>query len=246
MTIILILSALVLILIFVRKYLLVTKGIRIEKVILSKAGNPAKLLKSFHKKGESKQPEHTHDPQTQIKILYTQAVMHYENGDLEEASEHLIKVLQIDDTHTDSNLKLGLIFLKKGLFDKAESVFKKLITQTDNDPVLHSNLGRALYEQKKFDEALDAYLKSISLDKTRAARYLSTAEVYKALSEPLKAEEMYKKACDLAPENADFLLTFAHFEMELGKATQAKYYVRQALKADPDNQLAKEMLTEIG
>ena len=52
-------------------------------------------------------------------------------------------------------------------------------------------------------------------------------------------------AVDLEPANADFLLTFANFEMELGKKSQAKYYLRQTLKADPFNQLAKEMLAEV-
>lgn len=245
MTYILIASALVLILIFVRKYLIVSKGIKPEQAIFSGFKKSKNLLKAFHAKRPKQETESPKPGMDQTKILFTQAMTHYENGDLNEAANKLEKLLKVKPDHHSAQLKLGLIYLKKGAFDKAENIFKKLIEADDKQAVFHSNLGRALYEQKKFNEALEAYLNSINLDKTRAARFLSTAEVYRALSQPVKAEEMYKRACDIEPDNTDFLLAFAHYEAELGKKTQAKYYLRQVLKSDPNNQLAKQMMTEV-
>ncbi|MFC1647388.1 tetratricopeptide repeat protein [Patescibacteria group bacterium] len=245
MTTILILSVAALLIIFVRRYLISTKGIYLERLLVEKSKSSKGLLKAFHSKNPSKKEVAPEDKGTEIKILYTKAMALFDNGDLDSAKKHLEEIIELDAEHREANLKLGLIYLKREAFDKAENIYRKLIKTTDDDPVFYSNLGCALYEQKKFDEALDSYLKSINLDSSRPARYLSTAEVYRALSQPLKAEEMYKMAVDLEPSNTDFLLTFANFEIELGKMSQAKYYLRQTLKADPHNQLAKEMLIEV-
>jgi len=240
-----VLSALVLVGIFVRRYLIVVKGVHLEQMILSEKNKMANgMLKMFH--GAKKKPKKEHaDKETQIKIYYTQAMTSYENGDLSESREHFEKVYKIDKDYKDTGKKLGLIYLKNELFDKAEDIFRKLIQVNEEDPVAHSNLGRALYEQKKFQDSLEAYLKAIILDSSRAGRFISTAEVYRALKDNMKAEEMYKKAIDLDPHNINYLLAFADFQLELGKKTQAIYYVRQALKEDPTNRIAKEMLNEL-
>ena len=56
---------------------------------------------------------------------------------------------------------------------------------------------------------------------------------------------MYKKAINLESQNVNYLLTFADFQHELGKKSQAKYYLRLAIKEDPGNQIALEMMHEI-
>lgn len=244
MTYIIALLALTLVLIFVRRYLIVAKGVYLEQMIFGKGNEATKnFLKAFHGKKKTKPVEG--DKETQIKVYYTRAMTSYENGELSEAKQHFEKVYKLNKNFKDSAKKLGLIYLREELFDKAEQLFKDLIDENEADAVAHSNLGRALYEQKKFQESLEAYLKAIILDSSRAGRFISTAEVYRALEDNLKAEEMYKKAIEIEPENVNYLLTFADFEHSLGKNTQAKYYLRLALKQDPDNRLALEMIKEI-
>ncbi|MFC1599654.1 tetratricopeptide repeat protein [Patescibacteria group bacterium] len=238
------LSLLALIVIFVRRYLIVVRGVHLEQMIFNESEKATKgLLKTFHVKRKPK-VEHG-DKSTQVKIYYTQAMASYENGELAESQEHFEKVYKMDKNFKDASKKLGLIYLKKELFDKAEDIFRDLIVINEEDAVAHSNLGRALYEQKKFQEALEAYLKSIILDSSRAGRFISIAEVYRAMKDNLKAEEMYKKAIDLDSQNVNYLLAFADFQHELGKNSQAKYYLRLALNEDPTNRIALEMLNEI-
>lgn len=231
------LSLLGLIGIFVRRYFIVVKGVHLEQIIIAR-------LKMFHK--EKKKSKEVHgDKGTQIKIYYTQAMASFENGELNESRAHFEKVYKIEKGYKDAGKKLGLIYLKNELYDKAEDIFRDLIAINEEDAVAHSNLGRALYEQKKLQESLEAYLKSIILDASRAGRFVSIAEVYRALKDNIKAEEMYKKAIDLDSTNINYLLAFADFQHELGKNSQAKYYLRLALKEDPDNRIALEMKTEI-
>lgn len=244
MTHIIVISLLILVVIFIRRYLIVVKGVYLEQLIFGKSDQARKsLLKAFHGKKPAQKIEG--DEETQIKIHYTHAMASYENGDLSESREHFEKVYKMDKNFKDAAKKLGLVYLKNELFDKAENIFKDLIEANEEDAVAHSNLGRALYEQKKFKQSLEAYLKAIILDSSRAGRFISTAEVYRAMKDDLKAEKMYKKAIDLEPENVNYLLAFADFEQEIGKKSQAKYYLRLALKHDPDNHIAKEMMKEL-
>lgn len=238
------LSLLALIVIFVRRYLIVVKGVHLEQMIAGEGDKVSKnLLKIFHGKKKHKVPEG--DKVTQIKIYYIQAMASYDNGDLSESKEHFEKVYKLDKNFKDASKKLGLIYLRSEKFDQAEKIFRDLIEINDEDAVAHSNLGRALYEQKKFQNALESYLKSIILDSSRAGRFASTAEVYRAMKNNLKAEEMYKKAINLEPHNVNYLLSFADFQHKLGKNSQAKYYLRLALKEDPTSRIAQEMLNEI-
>lgn len=245
MTYVIALSLLALIIIFVRRYFIVAKDIHLEKMFVDEKNKISKfLLKFFHKKKPKTKEVHG-GKETQIKIYYTQGMASYENGELNESRKHFEKIYKLDKSFKDAAKKLGLIYLKNELFDKAENLYKDLLEINENDAIAHSNLGRALYAQKKFQDSLESYLKSIILDPSRAGRFVSTAEVYRALKDNLKAEEMYKKAIELDPTNVNYLLTFADFQHELGKNSQAKYYLRLALKEDPDNRIALEMKNEI-
>lgn len=245
MTYILVISGLALIIIFVRKYLQVTRGIKLEKLIFNKDEVKKGLMKAFHGMKPGKRKVALGDEETQIKILFTKAMAAFENGDIHKAQTRFEELLALDKNHKEANSKVGLIYLKLESFAKAEDIFNKLIKLFPDDPVYYSNLGRALYEQKKFKNALEAYLQALNLDSSRPGRYVSTAEVFRALSDNLKAEEMYKKAIEGEPENIHFLLAFSDFQIEIGKSSQAKYYLRQALKLDPHNRHAQEMLNEI-
>jgi tetratricopeptide (TPR) repeat protein len=200
-----------------------------------------KKMKRFIHKGA-----HKFAPKTlEAKILYSRAMKYYEKGDMEEAEKKLIQVTALDENYNDAFHKLGLIYLKQNQFGRAEAVFKQLVYNVENDPVYYSNLGRALYEQKKYDEALEAYLKALELDSTRPGRFISTAEVYRQLNNKEKAFEMYKKAIEMDAGNIDYLLTFANFLIEDNKIEQAKETLQQVLEKEPENEMALEMMKEI-
>ncbi|MBN1494698.1 tetratricopeptide repeat protein [Candidatus Peregrinibacteria bacterium] len=242
MEIILILIAAAVIGIFIRRLYLVeehTKSLRI-KPITEKESRLSKVSRMIYK-GAGKLAPRT----LEAKIIYSRAVKHYEKGDMEEAEKKLIQVTALDENFTDALHKLGMIYLKQDQFGKAEAIFKQLIYGGENDAVFFSNLGRALYEQKKYEEALEAYLKAIDLDATRPGRFVSAAEVYRRLDNKEKAAEMYKKAIELDERNIDYLLVFAQFLIDDGKIEQAKENIAKVTEFDPENETANEMMKEI-
>jgi len=213
-----------------------------EKIIRTseKESHFKKVSKFIHKGAHNLAPK-----VLEAKILYYKAMKYYEKGDMEEAEKKLIQVTSINENFKDALHKLGLIYLKQNQFGKAEAVFKQFIYNVENDPVYYSKLGRALYEGKKYEEALEAYLKAIEMDATRPGRFISTAEVYRHLDNKEKAFEMYKKALELDPENIDYLLAFSQFLIEDNKMEQAKEQLQKVLEKEPENEMALEMMKEI-
>ncbi len=224
---------------------LVIVGIFARRYYLSFSAYGSKKEKAVH--GRQKVPVRPQQTPrtTEAKVLYSQAMTYFERGELDEAEKRLVEITTIEKDFNDARHKLGLIYLKKGEFEKAEEIFKQLVAKVKDDAIYHSNLGRALYEQEKFQEALASYLKSIGLDDTRPGRFVSAAEVYRLLGDKEKAQEMYKKALVLDPSNIEYLLTFAHFLIEDEKYAKARFYLEKVLKLQPDNKIALEMMKEI-
>jgi len=235
--------------IFIRRLFIINSENKTVRAIPSRESDKSAFDKESRLKRVSKMFQrgaHKIAPRIlEAKMLYSRALKYYEKGDMEEAEKKLIQVTSLDENFHDAFHKLGLIYLKQNQFGKAEAVFKQLTYNVENDPVYLSNLGRALYEQKKYDEALEAYLKSIELDGTRPGRFISTAEVYRQTGDKEKAAEMYKKAIELDPRNLNYLLAFAGFLIEDDKIEHAKEQLQVVLDKEPENEAALEMMKEI-
>jgi len=273
MEITLIIIALFLIGIFVRRYYVVEKGIYLEEVLTTKFHKKRSLYKLIHMyKNENNHEEKLRDHNMQLpskhaakadahaeqkhlnrqaphtmeaKMLFHQAMQYYKENDLEESAKKLIRVITLDANFPDAMHKLGLIYLRQKQYCKAEAIFKDLLSLSPEDAVYYSNLGRALYEQKKFPEALTFYLKSIKLDDSRPGRILSIAEIYREIDDKEKAQEMYKKAIEMDDNNVDYLLTFAHFLIANNKLEQATFYLDKAIALEPDNEIALDMKKKV-
>lgn len=255
MEILLILIVTILVGIFVRQYYIAEKGVYLERALIRKFSGGSSHIHHLHKKDveknesipERKAPSHAPKsvPKTiEAKMLYSKAMIFYERGELDEAEKKLIQVTALDQNFVDASHRLGLIYLKQAQFSKAEALFRQLVDQMEHDAVYHSNLGRALYEQEKLEEALEFYLKSLEIDDSRPGRFVSTAEVYRQLNNKEKAQEMYEAALKLDPTNIDYLLTYAQFLIEENNFQKAQFYLDKVLKIQPDNAVALEMKKE--
>lgn len=273
MGIALIIIALFLVGIYLRRYYIVEKGIYLEEGIISRFHKKRSLYGLIHMhKNENNHEEKLRDqsiqmpsedaakadaraeqkqlnrqaPQTmEAKMLFNQAIKHYKENNLDEAAKKLIQVIAIDEKFSEAMHKLGLIYLRQKQYSKAEAIFKDLLSLSPEDAVYYSNLGRSLYEQKKFPEALTFYLKSIELDNSRPGRVLSVAEIYREMGDKEKAQEMYKKALEMDGNNVDYLLTFAHFLIEDNKFEQAAFYIDKVIALEPKSEIALDMKNKI-
>ena len=84
---------------------------------------------------------------------YDQAILEFEKSANLPPSELKIKYNS-----------LGLAYIKKGLYDKAEKVLEIAIKIEPNDKFAHNNLGFAYAQQNKFDEAIIHFKGALNID----------------------------------------------------------------------------------
>lgn len=165
-------------------------------------------------------------------------------GKDDEAIKFFVQALALDEYHQETQHKLAMLYLKKQMYGAAAALFKQL-GQVTKDPVHYSHLGFVLYQQSNYPEALEAYQKAVDLDDSRAQRFISLAQVYRAMGRLHNCMIALNKAIELEQENIEHLFLLADVQVELGNMAEAEEIVQNILKLAPENEDAKSFLKEI-
>lgn len=227
-------------LIFYRRFKLLGEG----ETIPAPPPPPSTQEEHVDEVAKDPQPKNTEIDLGQIKIILWKAQRHFDSGALEEAEKAFSEVLALDEEHVDAMSKLGLIYLKRDVPEKAEKIYKKLSYNFPNEACYFSNLGLALYTQKKLAEALEVYQIALQLDNTRAARFISLAHVLRELGKIEEAIANVKRAIEFEKSNIDYLLLLAELYKLSLKEGEHSSILNLILEMDPGNAAAKEMLGE--
>lgn len=91
---------------------------------------------------------------------------------------------------------------KNGDYQGAISIFNELLKKDNymNNPEVHFHLGMAYYSSGKYNEALNEFITTENMDKTKYMPYYFTGLIYEAEAlaekDPLKVKELKNKALD--------------------------------------------------
>jgi tetratricopeptide (TPR) repeat protein len=98
-----------------------------------------------------------------------------------------------------------------------------------------SNLGIALFDQGKFDEALGLYDRALALDDNFAQAFSNRGNALQRLKRFADAEKDYRRALDLQPTFADAWNNLGTCLRELKRSQEAETVYRKALELSPNN-----------
>jgi tetratricopeptide (TPR) repeat protein len=175
------------------------------------------------------------------KKAFKQAEMHFSKGDYGLAEKHLLNVLSFDNDHLNANLKLGLLYLHQENLPRAEFFFQKLLDLKES-PIYYSNLALTLYQQSRLEESAKLYERAIELDNKKPGRFVSLAHVYHELGEMDKALEHFEVASRLDPRNLDYLWNLLEYYEKFTRHQDMERIVKRILELDPYNDQAKGKL----
>lgn len=157
------------------------------------------------------------------------------------ATDYYEEALRRDEKDIRNNNGLGLWYLKRGRFTKAEPYFRKAIaTLTQRSPNPYEgepyyNLGWALKMQGKNDEAFDAFYKAVWNDAWQHAGYLNLARIATLKQEYEEALGLINKAVVKNYHSH----TARHLKVailrKLGKTDEAVSFADESLAIDPFN-----------
>lgn len=147
----------------------------------------------FSKAIELKDEKSTSEIKSQVNRLHQNMI-----SDLELVFYISEKVQTI--RHAASNNKLGIVFLKRNLFDEAVAEFKKAV-EIDPDYVdAYNNLGYVFLKQKKYEAAIEAFSKGIEKDGTYADLHNNLGYAYFCISKYGDAIVELKRALEINTE----------------------------------------------
>jgi tetratricopeptide (TPR) repeat protein len=179
-----------------------------------------------------------------VLTLCKRGVALVEAGKDDEAVKCFVQALALDNAHQETKHRLALLYFQKQLFSSAAALFKELGEST-NDPVHFSHLGLALYKQNDFPSAKDAYQRAVSMDDKRPQRFVSLAQVYRAMGQCNNAIITLKKALELEEKNLDFLFLLADLHLEAGQLDHCAVVIGALDEVSPEDVDVKSLKKEL-
>ncbi len=135
----------------------------------------------------------------------------------------------------------GVQFYQQGQYEQAVESFKLGLAKDDSLPALWANLGNSYAKMSRYDEALEASQKAISLataETLDAGFYQSLGGIYAAMGDTEKAQEAYLKAAGMVAEADPKAAAENYYNMAVtminsGQNEAAAEALNKTLEADP-------------
>ena len=96
--------------------------------------------------------------------LIQKGIQVHQAGQLPEAEAIYRQILDIEPDHADANHLLGVIADQVGRHEIAVQLISKAIKKNPIDAAYHCNLGNALHELGRLDEAVASYRKALGIN----------------------------------------------------------------------------------
>lgn len=143
------------------------------------------------------------------------------------------------------------VFERSGMVNQALVSIEKALDRSPLDPIVRGEQARLLLSRAqatKTDEHIAAArraLESMVKDDPLNAQVLLRVGVIRALDGDAKAEDAWLKAEHLAPKSPAASLNLAALYEQEGNMADARQAAERALKRDPGNQVAKEIIRRL-
>jgi len=170
---------------------------------------------------------------SEINSMVNQAIEIHKNGDLNNAKNLYIQILEADILNYNALHMLGVIASQEKDFRHSIDLLQRAISIKSDDPRAFYNLGLAAYELGQFNLAADYYLKSLELKNYSKELYSNLASTYKRLFKFSEAIQFYKKALAIDKNRKEDLLNLAFCYTDVNEHELSIKTYKAALKFDP-------------
>ena len=167
--------------------------------------------------------------------LDKQAALAYNQLNYRDTEKHYLSLIHLDRQNAEHWLNLGIFYIVKESYDKAQKSLIKALKIDDNNPAIHYNLGLNFEKFNNTSQAAHAYLYAISLDNKLIEAYNNLGNIYYNLGHLEDAEKIYCKAIEANPDHFGSYLNLGNVLMERKQIDQAIETYQKALKLKPGN-----------
>ncbi|MGA9349025.1 MAG: tetratricopeptide repeat protein [Anaerolineae bacterium] len=168
---------------------------------------------------------------------------------LEEAQRVLERGREISPLNPDHVSKLGLLYRAWGemltdqqekaeKFNKALEYYRQAEALSPRDPKIFNEWGLVHFAKGEYDEAIDKYQRSLSLNNRSIQTYLLLGDAYRASEDFAQAMEAYETAIEIAPDDFMGHGRLALLYEQMGRIEEALAEAGIARNLAPGNEIA--------
>ncbi len=171
----------------------------------------------------------------EVTLLYGLANAYISKKNYGKAEELLSQAVGIYPWDSNIHASLGILYFQKKEMEKAKFYLQKAVHLDPKNAFARTNLGVIFYNQNRWEESIQEFEKAMESSPCEIETYLNLALVYEKKKLLDRAESYLKKGLDYVPESHSALFILARISFEQGKILQAKYYLNQAYRINPDD-----------
>ncbi len=180
----------------------------------------------------------------QVRSLIRLAEKALAQSKTEEAERTFIQALTIQPHAFDVQAMLAKLYLTSNRENKAEAMYKELLTRRD-DVSFHSNLGLAYYRQQKYIDACHAYQEALNREPQNPERSEALGRACIAAQRFEEAAPLLEKACARLSRSTELLRLLAECYLQMGTADKAEETYRRINKLEPYDESVKAKLVSL-
>jgi tetratricopeptide (TPR) repeat protein len=181
------------------------------------------------------------DPLDELAIERTIALLK-KKGDVAGARAVLDGALATARGNMASINHLALVSLREGMPDRAEKIFRELLSGDPGNPGLLSNLSAALARQGRSDEAIRTMREALERDPNNAQNQFNLGALLVERGRFAEALAAFEAAERLGLKNPRVYVAISKMRFRGGDLAGAEAALRQSLALDPSHQESRELL----
>jgi predicted TPR repeat methyltransferase len=170
-------------------------------------------------------------------------VVAFQLGRLAEAETLIRRAVELAPAYSDAHNNLGNVLQHQKRTEEAVTCYERAIALQPDLADAYNNLGNALQQQKRHDEAIVFYERAIALRPDMADAHLNLGKALEALDLMAEALTAYRKAVMLRPFHFDSYRRLGSALYGWGRIDEAADVYRKWLSLEPDNPLARHLLS---
>lgn len=177
-----------------------------------------------------------------IPAIQFKGLIAYELGDLEQATQHLLRVLRALPNNNAARRVYGAALLRKGEPKLAVDALQPLIDQGLSDTPLLTLMGMAHGRSGNYEAAMTYFENAVAQSPDQSTLRTQLAVSRLAVGDPAEAERDLEGLLELEPDSTNALIMLGLIELREKRYDEALESARKIIDLQPDLALAHNML----
>src|SRR3954466_10862623 len=183
---------------------------------------------------------------------FSLARLHDAEGRFTEAIDEYKKALDLDPKNSALYSQMAQTYLKNSRATEAVAAANKAVEINPDDIDAHMLLSQVYWQtlinskprptDAQLNAAIHEYEEIIRIDPADPQAFILLGQLYQAINQPAKAEEIYKKHLNADPGSEEGVLALADLHVKAGDNKGAAAILEDFLKSRPDSDRAAKEL----